>query len=151
MNTNEKFLLWIDDDHQLLDHAVSRLRENGINVLIEPDADRALEIIRDQHDQISGVLLDLMLDPGSELSKLDTQGGFETGFRMIDHLQKNDLLEDLNIRIFTNASSGQAFYSPANGDNKIPIDRKSRYKGIRFVKFVEDMLESRTAGGVEDA
>ena len=143
MNKTDQFLLWIDDDHQLLDHAVSRLRENGILVLVEADVDRAIEIIRQRHNEVLGVLIDLMMDPGETLSVYPTEGGYETGFCLVDYLQSEGLLKGLNVRLFTNAQPAVRKYPHEESEYAVKIERKSRYKGVRFLNFVtKEFLEN---------
>lgn len=136
MSTQDKFLLWIDDDHQLLDHAVSRLRENGIQVLVESDVDKAIAILRSRHSELLGVLVDLMMDPGQTLAKYPTEGGYETGFCLVDYLHSEGLLDKLNLRIFTNAQAQLRFYPGEGAKYSVKIERKSKYKGVKFLNFV---------------
>ncbi len=137
MMTDDRFLLWIDDDQQLLDHAVSRLRENGIRVVVEPSIDKAVETIRTRQSELLGVLVDLMMDPGELLSGLATEGGYETGFRLIDYLQSEGLMADLVFKIFTNAQTGFRQYPPDGSKHAVRIVQKSRYKGVKFLNFIK--------------
>lgn len=133
----EPFLLWVDDDHALLNHAVSRLIENNIKVLVTPTVDEAIGVIKTRRDQLIGVLVDLMMDPGKALEEYDHKAGFETGFRFIDYLCQHELVDGMKICIFTNHNPPQNFYCPDGFDLEFKIDRKSRYKAIQFVQYVE--------------
>ena len=132
----ERYLLWIDDDQELLDHAVSRLRENGILVRVEPNVDRAVELLESEREKMLGVLVDLMMDPGTMIDSEAAQQGYETGFRLLDYMQSKSISLE-KVLIFTNSQVESKSYRPRGCKTNVKIQRKSRYKGIKFLEFVK--------------
>lgn len=140
----ERFVLWVDDDFTLLDGAAQRLRENGIKVVIEPSIDEAERIVRERKEQIRGIILDLMMDPGVLLREAKHDSGFLTGFRFADYLWQSGHLTDLRVFFFTNKDAVGTKYSPQGmlqHDTESPeirIEKKNRFKAIKFVTLVQE-------------
>lgn len=132
-----KTILWVDDDATLLNHAAMRLREAGYIVLVAESVDWAIDVLRERHSEIRGVILDLMMDPGKALQDSDHDGGFETGFRLIDFLYSEGILPKISLFVLTNKHPIDSFYQVPGSDIRISCERKSRYKAVKFVKLVE--------------
>lgn len=137
----EKYVLWVDDDQDLLVHSIQGLHEAGIKVKVAKDVKIAASLIATDMENQLGVILDIMMNPTDLLDGRSHRGGFETGFRFLDYLSDEELLAKLRIFVFTNSTPFKSKYTPPGTGSEIKCYRKSRYTSRAFVKLVMQEFE----------
>jgi len=82
-----KRLLWIDDDNKLIEDSIAVFKQYGFHILKASTPSAALRALRQQKEEIDGVLLDVRL------------GGDENGIELLDELHQ--LHPGLRVVVFT--------------------------------------------------
>ena len=149
-NSNEKFVLWIDDDGLLLGHPVENLNDLDIKCVVSEDFDRAVDIIKTKGNQISLILIDVMMAPGKCLEEYDCQNGFQSGLRFIDYMANENIARDVKKIIYTNSNTKGPYipiirsnnYNENTNLSAIKVIKKGKYKALEFAKFISKEIDS---------
>lgn len=94
-------ILWVDDDTTTsLQAFIDELEEEGYHVLMAKDPSEMNEMINQNIDKITGIIMDIMLPIGNMDSK-DANMGFRTGLVLLKELKINKKTKDIPMIIFT--------------------------------------------------
>lgn len=136
----KRFILWIDDDLDLLRPQRLNLLDRGYNVIIEGDVDYALEKILSDLDSIQGLIIDVMMNPGARFRTLAHQGGLRTGLLLVDYLIKEKRLTSLPIFVFTHRFDPEAA-ERLRLEYRINYYQKQDFKGEAIVSLVREEFD----------
>ena len=128
-------ILWIDDDHDLLRSQRMNLTEDGYNVFIEPDVDKALSIISGSREKLCGIILDVMMNPGKILKNKNHHGGLKTGLVFLEYLNEENLLQGLKVFVFTHRIDSEMSEDIQKMD--VHYHLKQDHKGKKIVDLVK--------------
>jgi len=128
-------IIWIDDDIELLRPQVRNLTDYGYEIAIEPDVDVALRIVQSEMDHVGGVILDVMMNPGKILRERAHQGGLKTGLMLLEYLSESDTLRKIKIFILTHRHCPES--QDAARRLGISYHQKQDFKGSQICSLVE--------------
>jgi CheY-like chemotaxis protein len=135
-----RLILWIDDDQELLRQQRAFIQEKGYDVRMLADVDEAIKMIQDKGEEITGVIIDVMMSPGATLRKRNHNGGLMTGIVLIEYLKENDLITTKappppRCFIFTHRRDVSSARKARNLGFK--YFHKHDYKGSNVMKLVD--------------
>ena len=87
MNERETVLI-VDDEPDLVNLAQSILKLDDIQTLISTNGNQAMEILKNKHDTIGMILLDIVMPDKS-------------GYEVLEEIRANDSFKDIRIYMFT--------------------------------------------------
>ena len=131
----EKLIIWVDDDNDLIQPQSEYLQENGYHVVIVPDVDQAIDIISRSRSLIYGIILDVMMNPGTILRNEPHNGGLTTGLALFYYLREQHICPPVRAFIFTHRSDPEAANELAAFG--ISYHQKQHYKGKAICALVE--------------
>ena len=127
---NDRYVLWIDDDKFFLKRSVEKLEREGINCRFISEIDKALETISNDGENLAGIIMDIMMDPGESLAFHKHNDGFSAGFALYDLI--DEMFEEPFPAFFlTNKDIVDATYKG------VSIYSKFDYKSKKLVELVK--------------
>lgn len=136
VDIRNNYILWIDDDLDLLRPQRLNLIDLGYNVLIESNIDHAMAKIDTDREQIRGLIIDLMMNPGALLRSRGHQGGLRTGLFFVEYLSKERRIDNLRMFVFTHRFDPEAA-EKLRLQFGIGYFQKQDYKGAAIVELVQ--------------
>lgn len=128
-------ILFVDEEKRIMDSYKLELEIVGYEVVLEHNVDNALQTFQLKLDEISLVILDIMMPPGN-LGVNETNGGLRTGIRLYQEMRGKS--RGHPIVIFTNVSDEEVekqFRDEANcwffrKDKYLPFELAEEVKKI---------------------
>jgi CheY-like chemotaxis protein len=130
-------ILVIDDETKRSDSTIDELIDSGYALEIVDNVDEAMQRFEQEHQELSLVILDIMMPPGSGVGADDPLKGLRTGVKVHERLRKVD--SGIPIVVFTNVSNldvAQAFEKQAN----TTFLRKENFMPFEFAAEVARLL-----------
>lgn len=134
----QPLVLLIDDDVLPMEFHVRALRSEGFEVEQRLDPDSALEFVREAHDRISAVILDIMMRPGESYKDVDTREGLMTGVALYRDLR--ELCPDVPVVVLTNVANEETLRRFEEGP-KLKVVQKLHYTPFKLVDLIREMTE----------
>src|SRR5262245_51220168 len=95
-------ILFVDDEQRWVTSYIDELKYAGFTVHYKSTVDSAMEFFDDNHDQLSLLILDIMMPPGSIFKFEETQDGLRAGVLFYDTIRMKN--PSLPVIILTNVS-----------------------------------------------
>ena len=96
-------ILFIDDEDEMNSFKLGlELSEYQYQVTLKTDIDDAWEYLGHSLNQVSLVIMDVMIPPGDLLEEEDTKGGLRTGLALFDKIREKS--QSLPIIVFSSVS-----------------------------------------------
>lgn len=127
-------IIWVDDDNDLIRPQRRGLQDDGYRVQVIPDVDHAITIISEEKDGIGGIILDVMMNPGTELRNTPHLGGLLTGLRLFELLRDRGLCPPIKTFFFTHRLDPDAADSLATYG--VSYHQKQHHKGKAICALV---------------
>jgi len=134
----QKHVLMIDDDNQPMKYYVDYLRRRSLKVTMIENPDEALNFLKMQHDEVSAIILDIMLPPGSYGHKA-TSAGLRTGIVLYNDLQT--LYPDIPVIVLTSVRNPKTLEAFKEGP-LLRLARKRDYPPRELSDLVVRMMEN---------
>ena len=136
---NNSYVLWVDDDRFFLERSSERLKWQGIKCRLVSSVDEAAEIMKNDYENIAGIIIDVMMDPGRLFAERENENGFRTGFLLYDYI-RNKYGKGVSIIFLTNREIKDLKYKDAK------IYSKFNYRSNKLVKLIEKEFFSAKQG-----
>jgi len=109
-------ILWVDDDIYFISDIVGHVRDLGYDVIVANGPDEALSVFAQRRNEISLVVVDMMMPPGESLPHLETKGGYATGLALARRiLRERPGLPVLAFSVVADAPTMEWFNTHAKG------------------------------------
>lgn len=125
-------ILWIDDDQASLKAFIDEIKDEGFSLKMAENPDEMMHIIDNEKQNISCIIMDIMLPTGSLDSRL-VKMGLTTGWELCKRLKNNEDTKNIPIIIFTIVDDSEVIQWARS--NNIPFLRKKRV-------FPQDLLKA---------
>jgi len=139
IKVNNSYVLWVDDDRFFLERSSERLKWQGIKCRLVSSVDEAAEIMKNDYENIAGIIIDVMMDPGRLFAERENENGFRTGFLLYDYI-RNKYGKGVSIIFLTNREIKDLKYKDAK------IYSKFNYRSNKLVKLIEKEFFSAKQG-----
>ncbi len=130
-------ILFVDDEKREVESYVRELQLSGFHVCFQNDVDSALRYFRENAENISILVLDLMMPAGSAFAKEDTDMGLRTGVRFYDSVRAR--APDLPVIVLTNVSD-ESVARRFSAEHQCRFLRKEDYLPFEVVEEIRLLL-----------
>ncbi len=133
------FKLWIDDDAASLKNQYDWLVDEGCQVVVEPDIQKAIDLLNEHHNRIRGVIVDLMIAPKALYKDKDTKGATITGYFIVEEIINFQENQNIPIVILTNNKENTEIRTKIIDDFGINVLYKSDYLGKSIINILQEI------------
>jgi CheY-like chemotaxis protein len=131
-------ILFVDDEIDRLENDVEELKLCGYEVQTTARVDEAMKFLEAQHDEIDGVICDIMMPHWQAFPVEGTREGLRTGLKLFEWARGK--WPGLPFVIFTNVSSDVALWEQfQRAPACIYIEKQDTY-GLQFVDRVKALI-----------
>ena len=145
MTPQTNLVLMIEDEEAPNIYYIRALERAGYTVELRPDPASALDFARQHRDEISIILLDVMMPPGSAYSREETEDGMRTGLLVYRDLQHSNCCDKVPVIILTSVRHDDAL--PLEDRPGLTVVQKIHCTPRQLVERVNTMLGSSEKGG----
>jgi CheY-like chemotaxis protein len=132
-------ILFVDDETREVRDYVEELEISKYEVIFVDNVDEALLFLREKPDKIDLLILDIMMPPGSNFEKMDTQIGLRTGICFYNEVRSKN--PDLWVLILTNVSDEEVA-EEFRDEKYCEFLRKEEFLPLQLVEKVKEILPS---------
>lgn len=135
----KKKIIWIDDDIEtpILDPYVDELEEDGFSIIKVKKTDGFMDLIKNESDTITAILVDIIMPPG-DIDFGEARGGLRTGIVILKKILEDRDLETIPKIVVSNVDDSVVIDFCKK--QSIPCLSKGEYFSNTFVEKVKELI-----------
>lgn len=133
-------ILFIDDERRYMEGYLLELQlSTKHNVMFQRDVDKAIDFFREHQNEISLLILDIMMSTGETFKEHEDEAGLKTGLHVLEYVKT--LKPKLPVMVLSNVTDHHIKTTVRNTEG-CSFYSKADYLPFQFVELVEKIIKS---------